>query len=383
MYLCKSIYHDFFCLIKFITMLLSKITSIIENVAPLQLQESYDNAGLIIGNAKMDINKALICFDVTEEVLDEAISIGANLIISHHPIIFGGIKKLNGKNYVERIVLKAIKNDIALYAAHTNLDNVIAGTNKILAEKLGLKNVKTLSPQSSMLNKLVVFVPKSHKEKVEQAIFDAGAGSIGKYDSCSFQAEGQGTFRAMEGSNPFVGNIGELHHEQEVRIETVFPKHIKGRIISAMLSAHPYEEVAYDIYNLENKIDDIGAGIIGNLENEADELSFLNKLKEITNAQGIKYTNILGNKIKKVALCGGSGAFLINKAKSAGADIYISGDIKYHEFFDADNSMIIADIGHYESEQYTTALLFSIIKEKLPTFAFQISGINTNPINYL
>ena len=364
-------------------MLLSKITNAIENVAPLQLQESYDNAGLIIGNAKMDINKALICFDVTEEVLDEAISIGANLIISHHPIIFGGIKKLNGKNYVERIVLKAIKNDIALYAAHTNLDNVIAGTNKILAEKLGLKNIKTLSPQSSMLNKLVVFVPQSHKEKVEQAIFNAGAGSIGKYDSCSFQAEGEGTFRAMEGSNPFVGEIGEFHHEKEVRIETVFPKHIKGNIISAMLNAHPYEEVAYDIYNLENKIDNIGAGIIGNLENEADELSFLNKLKEITNAQGIKYTNILGNKIKKVALCGGSGAFLINKAKSAGADIYISGDIKYHEFFDADNSMIIADIGHYESEQFTTALLFSIIKEKLPTFAFQISGINTNPINYL
>ena len=234
-----------------------------------------------------------------------------------------------------------------------------------------------------MLNKLVVFVPKSQKEKVEQAIFEAGAGSIGKYDRCNFQSEGKGAFRAMEGSNAYVGNIGELHNEEEVRIETIFPKHLKGEIISAMLNAHPYEEVAYDIYKLENKVNNIGAGIIGILENEEEELSFLNKLKDITNAQGIKYTNILGNKIKKVALCGGSGAFLINKAKSAGADIYISGDIKYHEFFDADKSMIIADIGHYESEQFTIALLFSIIKEKLPTFAVQISGISTNPINYL
>ena len=364
-------------------MKLKKIISSIESYAPLSLQESYDNAGLIVGSTNADIDKALICFDVTEEVIEQAISIGANLIISHHPIIFGGIKKLNGKNYVERIVIKAIKNDIALYAAHTNLDNIINGTNKILAEKLGLKNIKTLSPQRGILNKLVVYTPISHKQEVQQAIFEAGAGHIGNYDSCSFESDGLGSFRANDQANPFVGNIGELHKEKEIRLETIFPSHLKGQIINALLQAHPYEEVAYDIYKVENNISNIGAGIIGELSEATDELPFLNNIKNITKAQGIKYTNLLNKKIKKVAICGGSGAFLINTAKSAGADVYITGDIKYHEYFDADNSILLADIGHYESEQFTNTLLFSIIKEKIPTFAVQISDINTNPVNYL
>ncbi|OYT12462.1 MAG: Nif3-like dinuclear metal center hexameric protein [Bacteroidetes bacterium 4572_112] len=364
-------------------MKLKKIISSIESYAPLSLQESYDNAGLIVGSANADIDKALICFDVTEEVIEEAISIGANLIISHHPIIFGGIKKLNGKNYVERIVIKAIKNDIALYAAHTNLDNIINGTNKILADKLGLKNIKTLNPQRGILNKLVVYTPISHKQQVQQAIFEAGAGHIGNYDSCSFESDGLGSFRANGQANPFVGNIGELHKEKEIRLETIFPSHLKGQIINALLQAHPYEEVAYDIYKVENNISNIGAGIIGELPEATDELPFLNSIKNITKAQGIKYTNLLNKKIKKVAICGGSGAFLINTAKSAGADVYITGDIKYHEYFDADNSILLADIGHYESEQFTNTLLFSIIKEKIPTFAVQISDINTNPVNYL
>ncbi len=364
-------------------MKIKKIISAIENIAPLQLQESYDNAGLIIGNYNTEVDKALICFDVTEEILDQAKKIGANLIISHHPIIFGGIKKLNGSNYVERIVMKAIKNDIALYAAHTNLDNIINGTNKILAEKLGLKNIKTLLPQSSILYKLVVYVPKNHKEKVQQAIFDAGAGNIGKYDSCSFEQSGIGTFRAKEGSKPFIGEIGEIHHEEEVKIETVFPNYLKSKIISALLNSHPYEEVAYDIYKTENKTDIIGAGIIGELEVEEEEIAFLNRLKEITNTGCIKHTDILNKKVKNIAICGGSGAFLISRAKSAKADVYITGDIKYHEFFDADKSILLADIGHYESEQFTSALLLAIIKEKLPTFAVQISDFNTNPVNYL
>ena len=364
-------------------MILSKIISVIEAYAPLSLQESYDNAGLIIGNNKTYITKALICFDVTEEVIEEAIKIGANLIISHHPIIFGGLKKINGKNYVERIVIKAIKNDIALYAAHTNLDNIINGTNKILAEKLGLKNIKTLSPQAGMLNKLIVYVPLAHKEKVQQSLFDAGAGHIGNYDSCSFETQGTGTFRASEGSNPFVGSIGEIHKEDEIRLEIIFPSHLKSRVISALLNSHPYEEVAYDIYKIENKINNIGAGIIGEMDVAEDELLFLKKVKKITSAEGIKHTDFLKKKVKKIAICGGSGAFLINKAKSAGADVYITGDIKYHEFFDADNSILIADIGHYESEQFTNTLLFSIIKEKIPTSAVQISDISTNPVNYL
>jgi len=364
-------------------MKLSKIISSIESYAPLQLQESYDNAGLIIGSSSMDIAKALICFDVTEEVIDQAISIGANLIISHHPIIFGGIKKINGKNYVERIIIKAIKADIALYAAHTNLDNIINGTNMILAQKLGLTNIKTLSPQREMLYKLVVYVPKAYKEKVQKAIFEVGAGHIGNYHNCSFESSGIGTFKALQGAKPFVGKLGEQHHEDEVRLETIFPKHIQSAVVSALNNAHPYEEVAYDIYKTENKIDNIGAGIIGNLSEAEPELEFLNRVKQITNAKGIKYTSLLNRKIKKVAICGGSGAFLISRAKSADADVYITGDIKYHEFFDADRSILLADIGHYESEQFTNSLLLNIIKEKLPTFAVQISDINTNPVNYL
>ncbi len=364
-------------------MKLKDIISIIEDYAPLALQESYDNAGLVVGSSNMEVNKALISFDVTEEVIDEAIKIGANLIISHHPIIFSGIKKLNGSNYVERIVIKAIKNDIALYAAHTNLDNVINGTNKILAEKLNLKNIKTLSPQKNLLNKLVTYIPVDYKEKMQQAIFEAGAGHIGKYDSCSFEAKGIGTFRAQEGSTPFVGNIGKMHNEAEIRLETIFPSHIKSKIIAALMNAHPYEEVAYDIYKIENNISNIGAGIIGELSEPQEELVFLNNVKEITKAEGIKYTNLLNKKVRKVAICGGSGAFLISKAKRAGADVYITGDIKYHEFFDADNSILVADIGHYESEHFTNTLLLSIIKEKLPTFAIQISDISTNPVNYL
>ena len=364
-------------------MILNKIISVIEEYAPLSLQESYDNAGLVVGSPKMEVSKALICFDVTEPVIDQAIEIGANLIISHHPIIFGGIKKLNGKNYVERIVIKAIKNDIALYAAHTNLDNIINGTNKILADKLGLKNTRVLSPQNEVLNKLVVYVPKDHKEKVQKALFEAGAGHIGNYDNCSFESNGIGSFRALDGSDPFVGNIGKVHSEEEVRLEIIFPLYLKSEVISALINAHPYQEVAYDIYKIENKVNTIGAGIIGELEVPQEEMTFLKQVKTITNAQGIKFTELLNKKVRRIAICGGSGAFLINTAKRAGADVYITGDVKYHEFFDADNSMLIADIGHFESEQFTNSLLFSIIKEKIPTFAIQISDINTNPVNYL
>jgi len=364
-------------------MKLNKIIRAIEEFAPSSLQESYDNSGLVVGNYDMDIQKTLISFDITEEVLMEARSKGANLIISHHPIIFSGLKKLNGKNYVERCVLFAIKNDIALYAAHTNLDNVIGGTNYILAERLGLKNIKPLSPQKDTLIKLVVFVPTQNLEDVKEAIFNAGAGHIGKYDQCSFSAQGKGSFRALEGAKPFVGELNKQHQEDEIRLETILPAHLQFEVVQAMKNAHPYEEVAFDVFPLLKKSDNIGAGIIGTLENAENTVDFLNRLKQITSAKCVKHTEIVKEKVKKIALCGGSGAFLIGRAKSAAADVYISGDIKYHEFFDADNKMIIADIGHYESEQFTQELLFQIIKEKFPTFAVQISGLATNPIKYL
>ena len=364
-------------------MKLKSIITTIEDFAPPSLQESYDNSGLIVGNYDMEIKKALISFDITEEVLEEAKSKGANLIISHHPIIFSGLKKLNGKNYVERCVLYAIKNDIALYAAHTNLDNVLGGTNRILAERLGLKNIKTLLPQKDSFIKLVVFVPKESLETVKNAIFDAGAGHIGKYDQCSFYQEGMGTFRAKEGAKPYVGEIGQQHNETEYRLETIFPAHLQYKVVQALKQNHPYEEVAFDLFPLLKKSDNIGAGIIGTLDIAEDSIEFLNRLKNLTSAKCIKHTKVLKPKLRKIALCGGSGAFLIAKAKSANADIYISGDIKYHEFFDADNKILIADIGHYESEQFTQELLFHIIKEKFPTFAVQISDFVTNPINYL
>ena len=364
-------------------MKLSKIIKVIEDFAPVSLQESYDNSGLVVGNYDMDIQKALISFDITEEILEEAKSIGANLIISHHPIIFGGIKKLNGKNYVERCVLYAIKNDIALYAAHTNLDNVLGGTNSILAKKLGLQNIKALLPQKDTFIKLVVFVPVKQLEEVKNAIFNAGAGHIGKYDQCSFSAEGVGSFRALEGTKPFVGEINKQHQEEEIRLETILPSYMQFEVVQAMKKSHPYEEVAYDVFPLLKKSTNIGAGIIGTIENSEKAIDFLQTLKTITSAKCIKHTKLVKDQVRKIAICGGSGAFLIGRAKSAGADIYISGDIKYHEFFDADNKMIIADIGHYESEQFTQELLFHIITENFPTFAVQISDFVTNPINYL
>jgi dinuclear metal center YbgI/SA1388 family protein len=364
-------------------MILSDIIKILEKFAPPVLQENYDNSGLLIGKASNEIHKALVSVDLTEEVLDEAISKSANLIISHHPIIFGGLKRLNSSNYVERIVEKAIKNDISIYAIHTNFDNTIKGTNSYIANKLGLKNLRVIKPAKNILKKLAVFCPLSHAEIVREAIFEAGAGNIGDYDSCSFNISGKGSFRAGANTNPHVGEIGKLHFEEEVKIESVFPGFLQGKIISKMIETHPYEEVAYDIYPLENIYDKIGSGVIGELEYELEEEEFLKKIKKLTDSKCIKHTNLRGKSIKKVALCGGSGAFLIKDAKALSADIYITGDVKYHEFFDAENKMIIADVGHYESEQFTKDLIISIIKENFSKFAVLNSEINTNPVKCL
>lgn len=361
---------------------IKEITQAIERFAPLPLQESYDNAGLIIGDPGVEATGALITLDVTDDVVDEAVKNGFNLIIAHHPLIFKGLKKISTRQMIGRLVTKCIKNDIAVYAAHTNLDNVAEGVNRIIADKLGLQNQKILDPKQEQLRKLVVFIPESHTEAVRQAIFDAGAGHIGNYDSCSFNSPGRGTFRALEGANPFVGHKNELHFEEETRAEFIYPKYRESRILSAMLSAHPYEEVAYDIYPLANSYAQVGAGMIGELETPENTTDFLKRLKRTFGVGCVKHTYLTSTKIKKVALCGGSGSFLIHKAIGAGADIYISGDIKYHEFFDADGKIILADIGHYESEQFTKELLMNLIKKNFSTFAVQISAVNTNPIKY-
>ena len=359
------------------------ICQLIETVAPLALQESYDNAGLIIGDEQMEVTSVLITIDITEEVINEAISKNCNLIISHHPLIFSGIKKLVGKNEVQRCIATAIKNEISIYAAHTNIDNVLNGVNGKIAEKIGLVKTKILQPKQNALLKLVTFVPQLHSYNVRESIFKAGAGHIGNYESCSFNNEGTGTFMANNLAQPYVGKINELHSEPETRIEIILPHYIKNIVEQALLKSHPYEEPAYDFIPTENQWNKVGAGLIGELEVEEDELVFLNRLKTIFNQSTIRYTKLLGKKIKRVALCGGSGSSLLNDAKNHNADIYISADFKYHEFFEAENSIIIADIGHFESEQFTKDIFFEIITKKMPTFAVQISDIKTNPINYL
>lgn len=364
-------------------MLIKELVQIIETEAPLALQESYDNAGLIVGQEDSEISGVLICIDVTEKVIDEAIAGNFNLIVSHHPLIFSGLKKITGQNEVQKCVAKAIKNDIAIYAAHTNLDSVAHGVSGKMAEKIGLINTKILIPASNSLLKLICYVPRLYIFSVREALFAAGAGEIGNYDSCSFSSEGLGTFRANENAKPFVGNINELHTETELRLELILPTYLKHKVIEALLLSHPYEEPAYDIFALENQWNKVGMGIIGELVEPEDELIFLNRIKSIFNVGVIRHTQLLNKKITKVALCGGSGSGLLGAAMAKQADIYISGDFKYHEFFEAENKILIADIGHFESEQFTKDVFLEIITKKIPTFAVRISEINTNPINYL
>ncbi|MGB4575736.1 MAG: Nif3-like dinuclear metal center hexameric protein [Paludibacter sp.] len=359
------------------------ITDLIEAEAPLALQESYDNAGLLVGSKEMEVTAVLISIDVTEDVINEAIRKNCNLIVSHHPLIFTGLKRLTGQNEVQRCVIKAIKNDIAIYAAHTNLDNVLGGVSGKMADKIGLNNRQVLIAKPDMLLKLVTFVPKLHTYGVREALFEAGAGHIGNYDACSFNVEGIGTFRGNEDAHPFVGQPGVLHSESEVRLEVILPVYLKHKVVEALIQSHPYEEPAYDLFPLQNVWNQFGAGILGELPEAVDELEFLGKLKSIFNIAVIRHTGLLNKKIRKVALCGGSGSSLISAAIGAGADVYISGDFKYHEFFEAENHILIADIGHFESEQFTKDIFYEIITKKMPTFAVQISDINTNPINYL
>lgn len=364
-------------------MKLSEIINHIESVAPLAYQESYDNAGLLIGNSSDEIKQALITLDVTEEILDEAIATKSDLIITHHPLIFGGLKKINGKNEVERCVIKAIQNNIAIYAAHTNLDSVHGGVNSKICEKLALKNCQILAPAADQLCKLVTFIPQTHHQKVQQAVFEVGAGHIGNYDSCGYVTEGTGSFRGNEKSTPFVGDQGELHHETEIRFETIFPKHLQGKVVSALLSAHPYEEVAYDIYSLKNKFSTVGMGMIGELSTEMDEKEFLYFAKETFKTSAVRYSPLRSKKVKKVAVCGGSGSFLIRQAIGAKADVLLTGDLKYHQFFEPEGKILLADIGHFESEQFTKEVFYELLTKKFPKFAVRLSEVNTNPVNYL
>jgi len=364
-------------------MRIKEIVSALERFAPLPLQDGFDNAGLQIGLTDVEATGALLCLDVTEAVLDEAIMLGCNLVISHHPLIFKGYKSITGKNYIERCIIKAIKNDITVYSAHTNLDNTLKGVNYKIAEKIGLSNVRILETKENALLKLVTFVPLMQAEKVRQALFNVGCGNIGNYDSCSYNTEGEGTFRAQTGTHPYCGNIGELHSEKEVRIETILPEYKKTEVINALLAAHPYEEPAFDLYLLQNNWQQVGAGIIGDLNAPETELDFLKRIKNVFEVGCLRHNKLPGKEIKSVALCGGSGAFLIPLAVQNKADVFITGEIKYHEYFGYEDEILLVEIGHYESEQYTKELLYSIIRNLFPNFTLQISKVNTNPIKYI
>ena len=364
-------------------MKLHQITSILSELAPPSLQESYDNAGLITGNNNMSITSILVSLDATEAVIDEAIARQCNLVVAHHPIVFKGLKQLNGKNYVERTIIKAIKNDIAIYAIHTNLDNVLEhGVNQKIGQKLGLKDTQILAKKSDTTVKLAVYVPRDHMETVRNAIFEAGGGHIGNYDQCGFVSDGIGSFRGGENANPFVGTKGEMHLEPEAKIEVVIPRHIQDKVVKAMLEAHPYEEVAFDLHLLQNKSLHVGAGLIGTLTEPLSPENFLKMVKTKMETAVIRHTTTDKTEIKRVAVCGGSGSFLIGNAKAASADVYITGDIKYHEFFDGENELMICDIGHFESEQFTIELLRDFLSEKLPNFAVLFTETDTNPVNY-
>jgi dinuclear metal center YbgI/SA1388 family protein len=363
-------------------MQLKSIIGWLEELAPPSLQEDYDNSGLIAGTPGMEVTGVLVALDCTEAVLQEAISLGCNLVVAHHPIVFRGLKSLTGRNYVERTVIMALKHDIALYAIHTNLDHVRDGVNAALAARIGLLETRVLSPLKDRLCKLVVFVPHASADGVRSAMFSAGAGSIGAYDQCSFNLEGTGTFRGGPDTQPFVGIPGSMHHEAETRIEVILPRWRLQAVLSAMMAAHPYEEVAYDVYALENTSGDWGAGLIGRLPEPVPAIHFLAALKQDLQLACIRHTHLCRETIQTVALCGGAGRFLLPCAIAEGAEVFVSADFKYHEFFDADNQIIIADIGHYESEQYSIGLLADRLRRKCNTFATHLTAVVTNPVHY-
>lgn len=364
-------------------MKIKEVIKILEDFAPTAYAEDFDNVGLLTGDPETQVNNALISLDCIEAVVEEAIDKNCNLIICFHPIIFSGLKKLTGRDYVERTIIKAIKNDIAIFAIHTALDNHYQGVNDMICEKLGLKNRKILIPRKDVIRKLTTFVPTSEAQKVRAALFEAGAGRIGNYDHCSYNLKGEGSFRPNDDANPTIGERGQVHFEEETQIGVTFPVHLESNILQQLFAAHPYEEVAYEITRLENAHQQIGMGMIGELASPANEKDFLQQVKSTFNCGCIRHSEFRGKEIKKVAVLGGSGSFAINNAKAAGADVFLTADLKYHDFYRAGKNLLLADIGHYESEQFTKNLLHSYLTKKISNFALILAETNTNPIKYI
>ncbi len=363
-------------------MIVQDVIKHLEDLAPLAYAEDFDNVGLLVGDKRAKVSGILVTLDTLPEVVEEAIEENCNLIVSFHPIIFKGLKSITGATYVERAVLKAIKHDIAIFAIHTALDNAFEGVSAEVCNQLGLKQKSVLIPQSGTVKKLTTFVPKPQAETLRTALFKAGAGAVGNYDHCSFSGNGEGTFRGNEHSNPTVGQRHKLQKVEEIKISFVYAKHLESSILKTLFMAHPYEEIAYEVSTLDNKNQHIGMGMIGKLEKSMEDTKFLEFVKLKFNCGVIRHSNLLGKTIKKVAVLGGSGSFGIEAAKAAGADAYLTADLKYHDFFTAEHQILLMDIGHYESEQFTKTLLTAYLTKKIPNFAVLLSKINTNPVKY-
>ncbi len=364
-------------------MIVKQVTDILEELAPLAHAEDFDNVGLLVGNDRAEVTGVLVTLDTLETVIDEAIATDCNLVVSFHPIIFGGLKKLTGRTYVERTVIKAIKNNIAIYSMHTALDNVQEGVNGKICEVLGIKNPKMLIPKKGSIEKLITYVPLKDAEALRTALFAAGAGSIGNYSHCSFNVEGTGSYQAGEGAHPVKGEIGKTHYEDEAQINIIYSQFHRDGILNALFENHPYEEVAYEIFSLQNTDQNLGMGMVGELEEPMEEMQFLRQVKQKMEVSVIRHSRLMDRKVTKIAVLGGSGAYAIEAAKASGAQIFITADIKYHEFYKAEDKIVIADIGHYETEQFTKNLLVDYLRKKIPNFAIRLAETKTNPIKYL
>ena len=363
-------------------MIVQELLKTLEQWAPTAYAEDFDNVGLLIGNSQSKCSGVMITLDCTEAVINEAIADNCNVIISFHPILFSGLKKITGANYVERVAIKAIEHKISIIALHTRLDNHPDGVSNILCKRLKIKKSQVLIPKKDNLKKLVVYVPENYTEAILESLHKAGAGNLENYKECSFLLEGTGRFMGIDKSNPHIGKPSEKISLKEIQINVVFESHLYHDIQKALREAHPYETIAYEVYSLINSFSEVGMGRIGSLKKEMDLSSFLNFVKKQLNSKVIRHSPPTNKLIKKVAVLGGSGSFAIEDAKRQGADAFITADLKYHQFYQGEKSLLLVDVGHYESEQYIKNLIFDYLTEKLPSFAFVLSRTKTNPVNY-
>ncbi len=365
-------------------MLLKSIIKNIENKYPLSLAYDWDNVGLIVGNNNMEVRKVLLTLEANEKIIDEAIENKVDLIITHHPFIFRKMNKITTDDFKGNLIYKLIKNDIAIYSMHTNFDIAFDGLNDYFMEKIGIEDCNILdTTKSEVLYKIAVYVPNTHVQKVKDALANAGAGYIGNYSNCSFSTEGVGNFKPLEGTNPFIGTKGQIESVDETKIETIVSQRLLGGAISSMINAHPYEEVAYDIYKLENKGDSVGLGRIGKLTKNTTLKDLSELIKQRLNMKHIRVVGNLDENIKKVAVVTGAGADMVKKAQRKGADVLITGDVKYHDAQDAiDMGISIIDCGHFETEDIFKDAMKKYLDEMKEIEVIK-SNININPFTIL